>query len=139
MPAGLDTTQQTFRLCGSLHCLKKARRGLPRRESTINTGVGTTAYGRHVPSELVNETVGRLARRKPIRAEAETQADIYMLLTTAGLGLDPDDVVKIESQVADGTRRRIDIEAGHVVIEVKKDLTVGNLADYEQQLAGYVQ
>ncbi|MFL0288842.1 N-6 DNA methylase [Mycobacterium sp. SMC-21] len=92
-----------------------------------------------MPSELVNETVGRLARRKPIRAEAETQADIYMLLTTAGLGLDPDDVVKIESQVADGTRRRIDIEAGHVVIEVKKDLTVGNLADYEQQLAGYVQ
>ncbi|WP_425005563.1 hypothetical protein [Mycolicibacterium sp. S3B2] len=67
-----------------------------------------------MPSELVNETVGRLARRKPIRAEAETQADIYMLLTTAGLGLDPDDVVKIESQVADGTRRRIDIEAGHV-------------------------
>lgn len=92
-----------------------------------------------MPSELVTETVGRLARRNPIRAEAETQADIYMLLTTAGLGLEPDDVVKMESQVADGTRRRIDIEAGHVVIEVKKDLTVGNLADYEQQLAGYVQ
>lgn len=28
-----------------------------------------------------------------------------MLLTTAGLGLEPDDVVKIESQVADGTPR----------------------------------
>jgi len=67
------------------------------------------AYGRQVPNEFVIETVGRLARRKPIRPEAETQADIYMLLTTAGLGLEPDDVVKMESQVADGTRRRIDI------------------------------
>lgn len=92
-----------------------------------------------MPTELVIQTVARLARRKPLRPEAETQADIYMLLTTAGLGLEPDDVVKMESQVADGTRRRIDIEAGHVVIEVKKDLRVGNLADFEEQLAGYVQ
>lgn len=92
-----------------------------------------------MPSELVIETVNRLARLTPVRAEAEIQADIYMLLTTAGLGLGSDDVLKIESQVADGTRRRIDIEAGHVVIEVKKDLRVGNLADYEEQLAGYVQ
>ncbi|OHU01576.1 Eco57I restriction-modification methylase domain-containing protein [Mycobacterium syngnathidarum] len=92
-----------------------------------------------MPSELEIETVARLARRKPIRPEAETQADIYMLLTTSGLGLGEGDVAKMESQVADGTRRRIDIEAGHVVIEVKKDLRVGNLADYENQLAGYVK
>lgn len=92
-----------------------------------------------MPSQLAVETVTRLARRTPARPEAEIQADIYMLLTTSGLGLDSDDVVKMESQVADGTRRRIDIEAGHVVIEVKKDLRVGNLADYEEQLAGYVQ
>lgn len=92
-----------------------------------------------MPSELLTDTVARLARRKPVRPEAETQADIYMLLTTAGLGLGPGDVVKMESQVADGTRRRIDIEAGHVVIEVKKDLSVGNLTDFEEQLAGYVQ
>lgn len=90
-------------------------------------------------SEIVIDTVTRLARRKPLRPEAEIQADIYMLLTTAGLGIDPDDVVKMESQVADGTRRRIDIEVGHVVIEVKKDLRVGNLTDYEEQLAGYVK
>ncbi|NKS55476.1 N-6 DNA methylase [Rhodococcus hoagii] len=92
-----------------------------------------------MPSELVIDTVARLARRKPVRTEAEIQADIYMLLTTAGLGLDSDDVLKVEKQLADGTRRRIDIEAGHVVIEVKKDLRVGNLTDYEEQLAGYVQ
>ncbi|NKS38104.1 SAM-dependent DNA methyltransferase [Rhodococcus hoagii] len=82
--------------------------------------------------------VGRLASRKPVRPEATTQADIYMLLTTAALGLDTDDVVTMESQLADGTRRRIDIEAGHVVIEVKKDLRAGDLADAEKQLAGYV-
>ncbi|WP_137726560.1 N-6 DNA methylase [Prescottella subtropica] len=82
--------------------------------------------------------VGRLASRKPVRPEATTQADIYMLLTTAALGLNTDDVVTMESQLADGTRRRIDIEAGHVVIEVKKDLRVGDLADAEKQLAGYV-
>ncbi|SKY24380.1 type I restriction-modification system methyltransferase subunit [Mycobacteroides abscessus subsp. massiliense] len=92
-----------------------------------------------MPTELETETVARLARRKPIRPEAETQADIYMLLTTSGLGLGAGDVVKMESQVADGTRRRIDIEAGHVVIEVKKDLRIGNLADFESQLAGYVK
>lgn len=82
--------------------------------------------------------IRRLASRKPMRPEATTQADIYMLLTTAALGLDTDDVVTMESQLADGTRRRIDIEAGHVVIEVKKDLRAGDLTDAEKQLAGYV-
>lgn len=82
--------------------------------------------------------IRRLASRKPMRTEATTQADIYMLLTTAALGLDTDDVVTMESQLADGTRRRIDIEAGHVVIEVKKDLRAGDLTDAEKQLAGYV-
>lgn len=90
-------------------------------------------------SDVIEGIVARLASRKPIRPEAEIQADIYSLLTLASLGLDTDDVVKMESQVADGTRRRIDVEAGHVVIEVKKDLRVGSLDEYENQLAGYVQ
>ena len=51
--------------------------------------------------------IRRLASRKPMRPEATMQADIYMLLTTAALGLDTDDVVTMESQLADGTRRRI--------------------------------
>ena len=92
-----------------------------------------------MPTDLVIEIVARLASRKPIRPEAGIQADIYALLTSANLGLASDDLLEMEVPVADGTRRRIDIEAGHVVIEVKKDLRVGNLADYEQQLAGYVQ
>lgn len=86
----------------------------------------------------IEAIIRRLASRKPMRPEATTQADIYMLLTTAALGLDTDDVVTMESQLADGTRRRIDIEAGHVVIEVKKDLRAGDLTDAEKQLAGYV-
>ncbi|KAA0919134.1 N-6 DNA methylase [Dietzia sp. ANT_WB102] len=86
----------------------------------------------------IEAIIRRLASRKPMRPEATTQADIYMLLTTAALGLDTDDVVTMESQLGDGTRRRIDIEAGHVVIEVKKDLRAGDLADAEEQLAGYV-
>ncbi|MBF6358257.1 N-6 DNA methylase [Nocardia higoensis] len=89
-------------------------------------------------SPSLETIVGRLASRSPVRPEATTQADIYMLLTTAALGLDTDDVVTMESPVADGTRRRIDIEAGHVVIEVKKDLRAADLADAEKQLAGYV-
>ena len=92
-----------------------------------------------MPSELIESIVARLASRKPVRPEAEIQADIYQLLTVSSLGLDTDDVVKMESPVADGTRRRIDVEAGHVVIEVKKDLRVGDLTEYEKQLAGYVR
>lgn len=92
-----------------------------------------------MPSELITSIVARLASRKPVRPEAEIQADIYQLLTVASLGLHDDDVVKLESQVADGTRRRIDVEVGHVVIEVKKDLRAGDLGEYEKQLAGYVR
>ena len=106
--------------------------------SDFHEGNNHLAYGDQVPSEVIEGIVARLASRKPVRPEAEIQADIYSLLTLAGIGLGKDDVVKMESQVADGTRRRIDVEAGHVVIEVKKDLRVGNLSEYESQLAGYV-
>lgn len=63
-----------------------------------------------------------------------------MLLLTSGLNLADHDVVKRESPVADGTRRRIDVEIGHLVIEVKKDLRPGNiLPAAETQLAGYLE
>ena len=105
----------------------------------VPEGTSHLAYGDVVPSEVIEGIVSRLASRKPVRPEAEIQADIYSLLTLAPLGLDESDARKMESPVADGTRRRIDVEAEHVVIEVKKDLRVGNLAEYESQLAGYVQ
>ncbi|WP_342339008.1 MULTISPECIES: N-6 DNA methylase [unclassified Rhodococcus (in: high G+C Gram-positive bacteria)] len=84
--------------------------------------------------------VTRLASRAKTRTEADVQADAYVVLTSGGLQLDTDEVVKLESQVGDGTRRRLDIEVGRCVIEVKKDLRVGGVrADAVDQLAGYVR
>lgn len=82
--------------------------------------------------------VGELARRDSARTEAMVQADIRELLLTAPLGLDDHEVVDLEAQVGD--RRRIDVEVGFTVIEVKKDLRKGSVRDEAvEQLAGYVQ
>ena len=90
-------------------------------------------------NQAVKDAGDRLASRT-IRSENDIQADIYLLLTVADLGLEKDDVVKTEVPTADGTRKRLDIEVGHCVIEVKKDLRTGTVqADAEHQLAGYVK
>lgn len=88
-------------------------------------------------SAAIDKIVERLAELAN-RPEATTQADIYSLLTQADLGLDDDDVVTTEEQVGDGTRRRIDVAVGHVVIEVKKKLNAPDLPKAVEQLAGYV-
>lgn len=88
---------------------------------------------------MVQTVTERIARRDPQRTEADLQSDIAMLLLSGGLNLADHDVVKRESQVGDGTRRRIDVEVGHLVIEVKRDLRQGKvLPDAEVQLAGYL-
>jgi hypothetical protein len=88
---------------------------------------------------VAQEAVIRLASRDATRTEADIQADIYLLLTTGSLNLAPDQVAKLETPTKDGTRRRLDVEIGHAVIEVKKDLRLGGvLKEAEQQLAGYV-
>ncbi|HEY9468363.1 MAG TPA: hypothetical protein VIQ76_01980, partial [Propionibacteriaceae bacterium] len=89
-------------------------------------------------SEIVAEVVGRLAARDRLRSEATVQADVRQLLLTGGLGLaDHDLEVGLETQVGD--RRRIDVEVGYTVIEVKRDLRpAGVLKAAEPQLAGYV-
>jgi hypothetical protein len=70
--------------------------------------------------------------------EATVQADVRRLLIEAPLGLDEDQVVVLEAPVEG--RRRIGVEVGYTVIEVKKDLRLGRVrADAEAQLAGYVQ
>ena len=70
------------------------------------------------------------------RTEADIQSDIKTLLTTADFDLD---TPRLEEQIGDGSRRRIDIATGATVIEVKKRLTNGTAdADYIDQLAGYV-
>ena len=85
------------------------------------------------------EIVRKLADREAKRTEADIQAGIRDLLLQAQLDLDDEDLdVKLESQLGD--RRRIDVEIGSVVIEVKKDLRKGKiLADAIEQLSGYVE
>jgi len=90
-------------------------------------------------SASVMPIVERLAARSSVRTEADIQSDIAMLLLSGDLELDETMVVKLESQVGDGTRRRIDVEVGRVVIEAKKDLRKkAILAEAEVQLAGYI-
>lgn len=92
--------------------------------------------------ETQESIVARILRRDPVRAEATLQADIRSFILQAGLNVSSEQMldVSMESQVGDGTRRRIDIEAGTTVIEVKKDLSRGTTrADAEVQLAGYLQ
>ncbi|MFO0602045.1 MAG: N-6 DNA methylase [Polyangiales bacterium] len=77
-----------------------------------------------------------LANRDAPRTEAVVQADVRQLLLSAPLNLNDD--VLLESQA--GGRKRIDVEVGATIIEVKKDLRVGNVrADAVTQLAGYVR
>jgi hypothetical protein len=91
-------------------------------------------------SQVALEAVARLAKRNVQRTEADLQADVYLLLTAGGLKLDASQVARLEVGTGDGTRRRIDVEIGHCVIELKRDLrTTGVRQDAETQLAGYVQ
>lgn len=81
----------------------------------------------------------RLSKRDRLRSEATLQSDIRHLLLTGGLNLTEHDLdVALETQVGDG--RRIDVEVGFTVIEVKKDLSsTAVLKAAEKQLAGYVR
>ncbi|MBB5693519.1 N-6 DNA methylase [Muricoccus pecuniae] len=95
--------------------------------------------GRHLRCSLL-PLLGRLTNRDAPRTEAEVQADIRQLLLSAPLQLHEDDLqtVHMESQLGDG--RRIDIEVGSAVVEVKRDLRKGKVrVNAVQQLAGYVQ
>lgn len=86
--------------------------------------------------EELRELVRRLASRDPARSEATLQADVRQLLLTGPLGLAEDQVVDLESQV--GNRRRIDVEVGFTIIEVKKDLRQTSIDEAEEQLGDYV-
>lgn len=99
--------------------------------------VAGPAYAAWVTAPHLDQIVARLAAQTN-RPEATTQADIYALLTQADIGLGTEEVVTMESQVGDGTRRRIDVELGQCVIEVKKNLHAADLAAAEEQLGGYV-
>ena len=90
-----------------------------------------------MPDHDLRTLVTTLARRDVQRTEADVQAQVRQLLCDAPLGLD-DQQIALEVQI--GGRRRIDIEAGFAVIEVKRDLRVGNVREEaEVQLSGYVE
>jgi hypothetical protein len=89
------------------------------------------------PEQILDLASRLVARDKP-RSEANVQADVRSLLLLGALNLDDEQVVNLETQA--GQRRRIDVEVGYTVIEVKRDLRPGNIRkDAEVQLAGYVR
>ncbi|MEZ6050596.1 MAG: hypothetical protein R3C02_04275 [Planctomycetaceae bacterium] len=87
----------------------------------------------------VAELLAQIARRDKTRSEATLQADIRQLILTAPLSLSEGDLVTADLETPVGVRRRIDIEAGSCLIEVKRDLTAGSvLADAIDQLSDYL-
>lgn len=90
--------------------------------------------------EELRALVARLATREGRGPEANPQADIRSLLLSGDLNLDDDDLTEVTLEAAAGGGKRIDIEAGFTVIEVKRDLRIGQVRQLaEGQLAAYVQ
>ena len=89
----------------------------------------------------LHELVRRIsARDDRHRTEADLQSDIRTLLLYGGLSLETPEVVRLEEQTRDGTRRRLDVAIGQTVLEVKKDLRSESIrASAEEQLSGYLQ
>ncbi len=118
-------------------------------------GVVLVRLGRTVAVELIDRTsvrvmptgtvdltevAARLANRASNRAEATVQSDLRLLLLAAGLNLREDHLEEVVLEAPVGKRRRIDVEVGATVFEVKRDLRVGNVrAEAVGQLAGYVR
>lgn len=87
----------------------------------------------------VADLLAQIARRDATRSEATLQADVRQLVLAAPLSLSAGDVVTADLETPVGVRRRIDIEVGSCLIEVKRDLAAGNvLPDAIAQLGGYL-
>lgn len=68
------------------------------------------------------------------------QSDVRLLLLAAGLNLRDGDLQDVNLEAPVGMRRRIDVEVGATVIEVKRDLRIGRVREEAvAQLAGYVR
>lgn len=95
----------------------------------------------HVGKLDLDALARRMAKRDPMRTEANLQSDLHALLLGAPLELEESDLqdleVTLEQQAGSGLR--IDVEAGRCVFEVKRDLRKGKIRqDAIKQLAGYV-
>ena len=86
----------------------------------------------------IQALLDRLTNRDRVHSEASVQSDIRYLLLSGDLGLAEHDLdVELEAPVPGG--RRIDVEVGFTVIEVKKDLRSAAVVEAaKEQLAGYV-
>jgi hypothetical protein len=71
------------------------------------------------PSTLV-DLVARLVDRGSARTEADIQAEVRQLFLTAPFQLEEDDVRSVLLESPLGDRRRIDVELGSTVVEVKR-------------------
>ena len=92
-----------------------------------------------LPASDLRQLVTRLADRKVGRTEANVQSDLHMLLAAGPLDLGDDKVQDIVLESPAGQRRRIDVETGFTVFEVKRDLRTGKVRqDAVIQLTGYV-
>jgi hypothetical protein len=88
----------------------------------------------------LRKTLALFATKTSSRTEADVQMNIAAFLTLADVGLSETQVTKTEDQLSDGTRRRIDISYGRLVIEVKRDLDQGRvLENTVPQLRGYLK
>jgi hypothetical protein len=86
-------------------------------------GGAPTHEGLATMASPLEPLIAKLADRDGARTEADVQADVRQLLLEGQFNLG--EKVLLERQVGD--RRRIDVEVGCTVIEVKKDLRVGNV------------
>ncbi len=85
----------------------------------------------------LDELVTRLADRSRPRTEADVQSDLQSFLLYGGFDLN-ESQVRLESHVGGG--RRLDVEVGLTVFEVKKDLSRDpTRTPHEEQLAGYIR
>lgn len=89
-------------------------------------------------SNDLTKIASRLAQRSTNRSEATIQSDVRQFLLTAPFELDDDQLdAPLEVPVGDG--RRIDVEIGLTVIEIKRDIRKPSIkAAAIKQLAGYV-
>lgn len=108
-----------------------------RTSSACLTHAGRAA--RREWGDRVLELVQRLRRRDDHRTEADVQADVRQFILSAPFELDEGDVEVVLLESPLGDRRRIDVEVGSTVIEVKRDLRRGRIKDDAvEQLSGYV-
>ena len=92
-----------------------------------------------LPSSELRLLVSRLADRDSVRPEANVQSNLHMLLAAGPFSLTEGEVSDIVLEAPAGQRRRIDVETGFTVFEVKRDLRVGRVRqDAVVQLTGYV-